>query len=347
MESAYSMTSPDWRAFLQDSGAPVAVLSFWLAGLYRKEDLWKKNVSPVLIEKARERFDFSLPSVSEARESADGTIKFQLRFADGLEAETVLLPFHRRYTVCLSTQVGCGMNCSFCFTATMGLRRNLSAGEIVGQYLVARSELRKRNPRALTPSIVFMGQGEPLHNAEEVRKAIEVLNHPEMVDVGLRQMTLSTVGYLPGLRALKNFPRVNIALSLHSPFEDERNLLIPVNQKFPLTEVLQALDEIPLLPRQFITFEYLLIKGFNMSVRHADALSELLGHRRALVNLIPMNPFPGSRWERPCPEEIEKFRGELVGRRLRVMVRGTKGEEILAACGQLKVESSSRRRRDQ
>jgi 23S rRNA (adenine2503-C2)-methyltransferase len=151
------------------------------------------------------------------------------------------------------------MNCSFCYTGTQGLKRNLTAGEIVGQYLVARNWSK----HALNPSIVFMGQGEPLHNVSEVLQAIKVLNDRSIIGVGHRQMTLSTVGYLPGMSSLKDFPRINVALSLHSPFEDERSQLIPVNGKFPLKDVVAALDELPLLKRQFITFEYLLIRNFQ------------------------------------------------------------------------------------
>lgn len=344
MVSVYSMTSQNWKDFLAENGTSVSTLPFWLDGLYRDEKLWEKHISPAFLSRIRENFSFTLPEITKLQEAGDGTVKFQMKMTDGLEVETVLLPFHKRFTVCLSTQVGCGMNCSFCFTGTMGLRRNLSAGEIVGQYLVARNFLRKSDPRALTPSIVFMGQGEPLQNADEVKKAIEVLNEPRMADVGVRQMTLSTVGHLPTLSLLKDFPRVNIALSLHSPFAEERDQLIPVNKKWPLEEVLSKLDEVPLLPRQFITIEYLLIKDFNMSERHADALNDLLGKRKVLLNLIPMNPFPGSKWERPDEEAIETFKNQLVERKLRVMVRGTKGDDILAACGQLRVEGSARRK---
>lgn len=344
MVSVYSMTSTNWKDFLAKNGSSSAVLSFWLEGLYRDEKLWEKNISPALVNRVREDFSFFLPEITKLQEAGDGTVKFQMKMHDGLEVETVLLPFHKRFTVCLSTQVGCGMNCSFCFTGTMGLRRNLTAGEIVGQYMVARNFLRKDNPKALTPSIVFMGQGEPLQNAEELKKAIEILNDPKMIDVGVRQMTLSTVGHLPTLPLLKDFPRVNLALSLHSPFNEERDQLIPVNKKWPLEDVLAVFDTIPLLPRQFITFEYLLIKDFNMSARHADGLAELLGKRKALLNLIPMNPFPGSKWERPTDAAIEEFKQLLVERKLRVMVRGTKGDDILAACGQLRVEGSARRK---
>lgn len=344
MTSVYSMTSQNWKDFLQETGASLSSLSYWLEGLYSNPLLWDKHISPVVIEKARSKFTFTLPEITRTQEASDGTTKFQMRMSDGFEVETVLIPFHKRFTVCVSTQVGCGMNCSFCYTGTMGLSRNLTAGEIVGQYLKAREFLRERNLRALNPSLVFMGQGEPLHNVTEVRSAIEILSDPKMGGVGLRQMTLSTVGYLPALGELKTFPRINIALSLHSPFDEERNLLIPINQKYPLKNVIDALGEIPLLSKQFITFEYLLIKNFNMSTRHADALSLLLADKKAIVNLIPMNPFPGSKWERPDDESIEEFRQMLVAKRLRVMLRKTKGDDILAACGQLRVEGSARRK---
>jgi 23S rRNA (adenine2503-C2)-methyltransferase len=234
------------------------------------------------------------------------------------------------------------MNCSFCYTGTQGLKRNLSSGEIVGQFIVATQWLKEKNPGSINPSIVFMGQGEPLHNSEGVLQAIKVLNDRQTLGVGTRQMTLSTVGFMPGLKKLKNFPKINFALSLHSPFEDERIQLIPVNERFPLKDVIEELDQLPLLNKQFITYEYLMIKDFNMSDRHVDGLQELLGHRKAIVNLIPFNPFPGAKWDRPDPLAVDEFRAKLVKKKLRVMLRTTKGSDILAACGQLKVNKLAR-----
>lgn len=338
MQSAYSMTSEDWKSVLATRGVSSNVLPFWLDGLYKNRELWARHVSPKIISDLQSEMDFDLPEISQVSEASDGTVKFLVRFKDQMEVETVLIPFHKRFTVCLSTQVGCGMNCSFCYTGTQGLKRNLTAGEIVGQYLVARNWAK----HDLDPSIVFMGQGEPLHNADEVLRAIHILNDRKLVGVGHRQMTLSTVGYLPGMKSLKDFPRINIALSLHSPFEEERSELIPVNGKFPLKDVVAALDELPLLKRQFITYEYLLIKNFNMSDRHVDGLAELLGSRPAIMNLIPFNPFPGSKWERPSVEEVDAFKEKLVAKKIRVMVRTTKGSDILAACGQLKVNKLAR-----
>lgn len=339
---AYSLTNQDWEPFFSENGLNPRSIKFWIQGLYRKQEIWKKHFNPDQLEILNHKFSIDLPKIVNHFESEDGTIKFQIRFEDGLEVETVLIPFFKRFTVCISTQVGCAMGCTFCYTATQGLKRNLTAGEIVAQYILAKNWLQNKDSHQLSPSIVFMGQGEPLHNFDEVKKAIEILNSPQMGDVGLRQMTLSTVGYVPGLRRLNELPGINIALSLHSPFEEERNQLIPVNQRFPLEEVIQFLDQRTLLKRQFITFEYLLISNLNMTDSHANALTSLLGTRKALINLIPFNPFPNSRWNRPTLEETETFKQKLVAKKLRVMVRNTKGDDILAACGQLKILTMAR-----
>ena len=340
--SVFALTSGDWAQTFSDRGLPLTGLPYWLDGLYKDKTLWGRHVAPSTVSAFQVEFDFELPRISQLLRSDDGTVKFQMQFKDRLEVETVLIPFHKRFTVCLSTQVGCAMNCSFCFTGTQGLKRHLSAGEIVGQYLKALEWLLHEDGRALKPSIVFMGQGEPLHNSEAVKKAIEVLNDTRCVGVGQRQMTLSTVGYIPGIKLLADFPKINYALSLHSPFDTERNVLIPLNQRYPLDEVLVELDKLQLVKKQFITYEYLMIKDFNLSDAHVEELYQKLHHRKALVNLIPFNPFPGSEWERPLPEEIELFRQKLVAKKLRVMVRSTKGHDILAACGQLKINKMAR-----
>lgn len=340
--SVFALTSADWAQTFTDRGISLNGLPYWLDGLYKDKTLWSRHVAPGTLAAFQETFDFGLPVISRYSKSADGTVKFQMRFKDSLEVETVLIPFHKRFTVCLSTQVGCAMNCSFCFTGTQGLKRHLTAGEIVGQYIVARDWLFSESATALKPSIVFMGQGEPLHNGDEVKKAIQVLVDTRCLGVGESQMTLSTVGYIPGIKTLATYPKINFALSLHSPFDLERDQLIPLNRKYPLDEVLQELDKLQEIKKQYITYEYLMIQGFNISNAHAEALHQKLGSRKAMVNLIPFNPFPGSNWKRPSDVEIEEFRKKLVAKRLRVMVRSTKGDDILAACGQLKINKMAR-----
>ncbi len=334
--SVYSFTAENWKEHV-----PGGALNYWLEGLRGKKEIWDKHLSPPLLQGLKENFSFDLPEISKVQEASDGTVKFLVRFTDQLEVETVAIPFHKSMTLCLSTQVGCAMNCTFCYTGTQGLKRHLKSSEIVGQYLVAHQWLKNHDRVSALPKIVFMGQGEPLHNADEVHQAINVLSDRLVVGVGHRQMTLSTVGHLPGLKKILAFPQINFAFSLHSPFPEERIKLIPVEAKYGLHEVLSALDEIPLRKRQFITFEYILIKNFNMSERHADELQKLLGNRPAIMNLIPFNPFPGTTWERPTHDEIETFKNLLVSRKLRVMVRTTKGDQILAACGQLKINKPS------
>lgn len=342
MTSAYALTHENWKDLFFRNGFSHHVLPFWLKGLYKDAHIWDRHVSKDLITTLKDQLDFQLPEISSVQESKDGTCKFLVRFQDSMQVETVLIPFHKRFTVCLSTQVGCGMNCSFCYTGTQGLKRNLTSGEIVGQYLVATKWLKERNQHEMNPNIVFMGQGEPLHNYDEVKKAITVFNDPQILSIGKRQMTLSTVGYLPGLKKLADFPSINFALSLHSPFEEERKKLIPITEKFSLSEVMEALDEHQARRKQIITFEYLLIKNLNMTSDHVVGLSNLLGKRQAILNLIPFNPFPGSEWERPEVEDIENFKNKCVEHKLRVMVRTTKGSDILAACGQLKVNKLAR-----
>lgn len=342
--SAYSLTSSEWKKNLLAWEESSHVFPFLLDGLYKDRSIWEKHLSKNLKNMIEANYNLELPSIVDLQRSEDGTTKFLVRFMDGLEVETVLIPFHKRYTVCLSSQVGCAMNCSFCFTGTQGFKRNLTSDEIVTQYLLVRNWLRVNNPSLPHPSIVFMGQGEPLHNLDEVKKAILILNDSKLVGVGIRQMTLSTAGYLPGLLRMKDFPQINFALSLHSPFQDERSKLIPINENYHLEEVIRALNNISLLPRQFITFEYLLIKNFNMTNEHVAGLTNLLKGQKAIINLIPFNPFPGSSWERPDELEIENFKEKLVRNKLRVMLRKTKGADILAACGQLKVEKLTRKK---
>lgn len=341
--SVYSLSSLDWQKYLGTWGESKFVLPFLLDGLYRDQNIFHKHISHHLNEKIKLHFLVDLPTISLVQEAQDGTVKFLIKLFDGLEVETVLIPFHKRHTICLSTQVGCAMNCSFCYTGTQGLKRNLTAGEIISQYLVVNNWFNQKNPSRLKPSVVFMGQGEPLHNADEVKKSIEILIDPNMIGIGKRQITISTVGILSGLEKVNEFPRVNFALSLHSPFQEERTKLIPINEKNKLQDVLEAIDKLPLLPRQFITYEYLMIKNFNMSDKHVEGLSNLLSHRKAILNLIPFNPFPGSTWERPDLKDIDDFKHKLVARKLRVMIRTTKGSDILAACGQLKVNSIARK----
>lgn len=277
--------------------------------------------------------------------SPDGTVKFLFKLEDGKSVEAVLVPFPTRDSVCLSSQVGCAMGCRFCHTGLQGLDRHLAHSEILAQYQAVWDWLRENRPLRPRPNVVFMGQGEPLHNFDELKKAIEGMQDPRGLGIGARNITVSTSGYLPGIQRFHELGGVNFALSLHSPFDHERSELIPLNQRWPLETLFAAIDLIPLRRRQFINCEYLVIQGLNHSQRHADALAQWLGPREAIVNLIPFNAFPGAAYARPSGAEIDSFKTMLVQHRLRVFTRTTKGSDILAACGQLntmeKAEASS------
>ena len=294
------------------------------------------SISKLSKQKITESYLFDLPIIKEVHESSDETVKFLLEFSDKKTAETVLIPFYKRYTACLSTQIGCAMACSFCYTGTQGLKRNLSADEILGEYLVVWRWLKNNKPeRSIAPNIVFMGQGEPLHNFDHVKKATELFLDKKLIGLGPRQITLSTAGYLPGLKRFHEFPQINLALSLHSTNEEVRNELIPLNKAYHLDELFNVLDIVELKKRQFITYEYLMIKNLNMFEEDVLGLVKNLKSRRAIINLIPFNPFPGSRYLRPSVSEIDTFKNSLVENGLHVMIRTTKGDSILAACGQL------------
>lgn len=284
----------------------------------------------------KQNYSFKLPKIIECQKACDETVKFLIEFSDGKTVEAVALKFRKKLTLCLSCQVGCAMNCSFCYTATQGLKRSLLPAEIVMQFLVAKRYMKEveRCPYSFT-NIVFMGQGEPLHNFDNLKKSIEILTDQYGISLSKKNITVSTCGYLPGLKRFNELG-VNIALSLHSTNTDIRNQLIPINKAYPLEEVINELERLKLRPRQAIVYEYLLIKNLNHHDSDVEGLCKLLKNKNAYINIIPYNEFPGSKYQRPCDEEIESFKNKLVSKKLKVMVRKTKGDDILAACGQLK-----------
>lgn len=308
---------------------------------YKLKNHFSTTISGQEQEHIDKYFDFSLPKITLIQKSSDGTHKFLLKLKDNLQVESVLIPFHKKETICLSSQVGCAMNCTFCHTARQGLKRHLLSTEIIGIYLALYQFLKKNlNPIAACPNIVFMGQGEPLHNFDEIKKAIDLFTDKRILSLGPRNITLSTAGYLPGLTHFAKLHSVNLAISLHSAINEKRNVLIPLNKKYPLEQLLEELKKIPLLKKQFITFEYLLIDEFNDGKEDAKELAKFISHVKALVNIIPFNPYPGALYQRPSLAKINRFKEFLVDEKVRVMVRTTKGDDILAACGQLNTEEN-------
>jgi 23S rRNA (adenine2503-C2)-methyltransferase len=278
------------------------------------------------------------PAVVNVERSTDGTAKFLLELADGHLIESVFIPDTPSQTFCLSTQVGCAMKCAFCLTGRMGIIRNLTAGEIVGQVRVLLRELDMLGQRF---NIVLMGMGEPLHNYDATMKALRILADRQGLAVTSRRITLSTVGVLPALERLASEPFMpNLAISLHSTTEDQRDRLVPINRKYGLQDLLDACRRFPLKRRNRITFEYVLLDQVNDTPEDARRLVRLLHGIKAKVNLLPLNAAPGIPFERPSDDRVNRFAAILADHQVTVSVRRSRGRDIRAACGQLITEST-------
>jgi len=287
-----------------------------------------------------ESFTLTTPTLAAREKSSDGTEKFLLRLGDGKQIESVFIPDTPAMTFCISTQVGCAMACSFCLTGKMGLVRNLTAGEIVGQVRVLVDALAMRDTRF---NIVLMGMGEPLHNYDETMSALRILADDQGLEVSPRRVTLSTVGLLPALERLAKEPLMpNLAISLHAPTDEVRGELVPINKKYGIADIIAACRKFPLKKRSRITFEYVLLAGVNDSPAQAQMLAKLLADVKAKVNLIPLNAAPGIPFERPSDAAVDRFAQVLADHHILVSVRKSRGRDIRAACGQLIVEGQKK-----
>jgi 23S rRNA (adenine2503-C2)-methyltransferase len=295
-----------------------------------------------------ENYELRRPQISRALASTDGTRKWLLRFDDGQEAETVHIPESDRGTLCVSSQVGCTLNCTFCHTGTQLLVRNLGAAEIVGQIMVARDALGEwpspQEDRQLT-NIVLMGMGEPLYNFDNVAAAMKIAMDPEGLAVSRRKITLSTAGVVPMIARCGSELGVNLAISLHAVTDELRDRLVPLNRKYPLAELLDACRNYPGSSNaRRITFEYVMLRGVNDSPAEARELVRLLKGIPAKVNLIPFNPWPGAPYECSTDAAIAAFSDIVFAAGYSAPVRTPRGRDILAACGQLKSDSLRQRR---
>ncbi len=285
-------------------------------------------------------FSFTSPEAARVQVSADGTAKHLWRLADGEMVESVLIPAEDRLTLCISSQAGCAMACTFCATGWSGYRRNLTAGEIVAQYRGAR-RWAEENGYGPISNIVYMGMGEPLMNQGPVMDSLTLLNHG--YDVGARRITVSTVGIVPGIDALAARPeQFKLALSLHAPTHALRERIVPVEKKYPIADLMESLRRFDAAGGRRVTFEYIMIDGVNDDPDLADTLAGLADEVHAHVNLIPYNPIPGPDW-RPSPAvRIRDFAARLEGRGVNVTIRTPRGRDIAAACGQLRAEHETR-----
>lgn len=304
-----------------------------------------------LSKKLRERLPtlatLELPEIVSEQRSADGTRKWAVRVANGNSVECVLIPDRGRNTLCVSSQVGCMLDCSFCSTGKQGFNGNLSAAEIVGQVLLVARRLQQDGDERGVTNVVLMGMGEPLLNFDAVVAATDVVTDDWAFGISKRRVTVSTAGVVPAIYRLAEVSDVALAVSLHAPDDALRNVLVPINRKYPIDELLNACRHYleGLGERRSVTIEYTLIAGVNDGIEQAKALARLLGALRCKINLIPFNPFPGSEYRAPAQETVRAFQTYLLNEGYATMLRSTRGDDIAAACGQLVGQVTERTRR--
>jgi 23S rRNA (adenine2503-C2)-methyltransferase len=334
-----AMTLAEAEAFAQELG--------WQR--FRGEQIWRwahsklarswdemTNLPKEVRATLAERATLGQLSIAEIQESRDGTRKLRLLTRDGKSIETVIIPDGDKTTQCISSQVGCAVDCQFCATAKMGLVRNLDAGEIVDQVYLARRLLAEVDPGRRITNLVYMGMGEPLHNYDQLVRSLRILGDDKGVGLSMRRITISTSGMVPRLHKLgKEDVRPNLAVSLNAPNDAIRDEIMPINRKWNIASLLEALRAYPLEQRRRITFEYVLLANVNDSVDHAAQLARLLRGIKCKVNVIPWNPHPEAPYRRPAPEVIEEFQNECKRRGLPTYLRTPRGDDIDAACGQL------------
>lgn len=339
-ESLFSLTLPELRQELVDNGFAKFSADQIFNWLYKRwvmdMDQWS-NVALKIRNFLKEKYNVTPPRVVWHGHSMDGTRKFLIAMSDNQTVEAVAIPARERLTLCVSSQVGCAIGCTFCHTGTMGLKRHLQAGEIVGQFVAVSLWLQQNvSPDERLTNIVFMGQGEPLHNFDNARRACANFMEEKGLSISQRKITLSTSGLVPQIEKLWDFPPVNIAISLHAAHNEIRTELMPINKAYDLSRLFDALKKVPLKAHRRITYEYILIADLNDRSEDIEALCNLLPIKESKVNLIPFNEYPESRFKRPSNSKITWFQEELLRRGYVCTIRTTKGDDILAACGQLK-----------
>ncbi len=343
-----------FKAALVDSGVPAKnapmrerQLWNWIYVHGAREFAQMSNLAKGFRGELTERFTLSRPEVVTEQISNDGTRKWLLRAGPGIEFETVFIPEPGRGTLCVSSQVGCTLNCRFCHTGTQKLVRNLSAGEIVGQLMIARDALGdwpSTGANRRITNVVMMGMGEPLYNFENVKQALAIVTDGDGLALSKRRVTLSTAGVVPMIARAGAEIGSALAISLHAVRDDVRDVLVPLNKKYPIAELMDACRAYPGLSNaRRITFEYVMLKGVNDSLAEARELVRLVRGIPAKINLIPFNPWPGAPYECAEWEQIEKF-AEIVNRAgYASPIRTPRGRDIMAACGQLRSESVKER----
>jgi 23S rRNA (adenine2503-C2)-methyltransferase len=335
MKSLFDYERPELAELFQPAFRATqiykSVYQLWFDDFEMMTDLPK-----ALRSSLSEEWNIKLPPVHRRFDSLDGTRRYLVRLDDGELAETVFIPEEHRSTICISSQIGCALACTFCLTGQLGLTRHLTAGEIAAQVLIAQRDNLSWEMRD-SFNIVLMGMGEPLHNYDNVMKALRILHDEHGLNMSMSRITLSTAGLLPDVERLANEPAIpNLAISLTGATNEKRNELMPINRKYPLEQLLDVVRRFPLKHRQRVTFEYVLLRGVTDSPQDAFQLVKLLKGIRAKVNLIPLNEAEELGYQRPSDAVVEKFQQILVDHHISAFVRKNRGNDISAACGQLK-----------
>lgn len=303
------------------------------------------NLGKKLRERLADVAEIRLPEITSVQKSNDGTHKWLLKLDCGNCIESVFIPEAKRGTLCISSQVGCGLNCSFCSTGKQGFNRNLSTAEIIGQLWIAVRELSKQqgaHDKRVT-NVVMMGMGEPLLNFDNVVSAMGTMMDDFAYGLSKRRVTLSTSGVIPEMERLRRVSPVSLAVSLHAPTDELRNILVPINKKYPLSQLMDMCrNYFENEPRRVVTFEYVMLKDVNDQPEHARQLIKLLENVPSKVNLIPFNPFPLTEYQRSSQKTIDAFRDQLMSKGINTITRKTRGDDIDAACGQLAGEFQDR-----
>jgi 23S rRNA (adenine2503-C2)-methyltransferase len=336
-QHALDLTPQDWQEWTDSIGAPPFVAKQIQEWIYAKKNLEPKTYSNLplkLRDSLIQSFLWELPEVDCRLVSKDESIKYLLKTQDGKLIEMVLMPYEGRSTLCLSSQVGCKMGCTFCQTGKMGFSRDLLASEILGQLFLASQTQSVTN-------VVFMGMGEPLDNYQEVVKACRRMIDPAGLALSKSKVTVSTSGLIPEIEALGKDLPVRLAISLHTADDSKRSKMMPINRRYPLAELKKTLISYPAPERYGITFEYVMIEGENDSIEDAKKLVSFLHGIKGKVNLIPMNAFPGVAMEASRSETIRTFQKYLTDRSIPAPVRYSRGQDISAACGQLAAKRES------
>jgi 23S rRNA (adenine2503-C2)-methyltransferase len=334
------LSRQELEAFFVDMGEKAFRASQVMQWIYQfgVEDFsLMSNLSKALRVELSEIAEIRAPEIAVEQVSDDGTCKWLLRLDDGNCIETVFIPESGRGTLCISSQVGCALDCSFCATAQQGFNRNLTTAEIIGQLWIAAKQLNNHpTTNRVVTNVVLMGMGEPLLNFENVIKAMDLMMDDFSYCLSKRRVTLSTAGVIPAMDRLKEVSDVSLAVSLHAPNDELRNKLVPLNNKYPVRDLIEACKRYASgETRRKITFEYIMLDGVNDSIKHAKELIRLLEGVPAKVNLIPFNPFKNGQYSRSSSDVIDRFRDKLQSSGIVTITRKTRGDDIDAACGQL------------